>query len=223
MAIVPNEEWTTNQALNYVSAQNAISDLTGHPLQGHVTRGNSLPPWAPAGQLYVIGDCSGLYISNGESYSTVPSQQYTRTTWQTVELGQPFQHTFQLTVNTPRTPTRESVLVFSTGKYKVEATEVPMKPHLLDMTFAISGGPKTVEAASFEVTTGTAHTLVVTTDPVKHALTVQMDGIVRTGTTFTDAHLPVASATSHSQPRANALLIKRTPTPPPTLCQSLIH
>jgi hypothetical protein len=223
MAIVPNEEWTSSQAVNYVGAQKAISDLTGHPLQGRLVRGSSLPPWAPAGQLHVIGDCSGLYISNGENYSTVPSQQYTRTTWLTVELGQPFQHTFQLTVKVPRTRTRESVPLLGTGRYAATAILVPFSPQLVYMTFSISGGPKTVYAGSFLVNTGTTHTVVVTTDPVKHYVAVQMDGVVRISQTFTDVHVHVASITSHSQARPNALLVQREPTPRPTLCLSLIH
>ena len=68
MAIVPNEEWNTTQVLHYVETQKAISDVTGHPLNAEVVRGNSLPPWGPADQLYVIGNCDGLYISNGEKY-----------------------------------------------------------------------------------------------------------------------------------------------------------
>ena len=222
MAIVPNEEWTSAQAINYVSAQKAISDLTGHPLQGRVIRGNSLPPWAPAGQLYVIGDCSGLYISNGENYSTVPQQQYERTTWLPAELGQPFEHTFRLTVNVPRTPAKESVPVLRTGKYVVTAIGTPMSAYLVDMTFSISGGPKTVYAGSFAVPTGT-HTVVVTTDPVKHDVAVQMDGIVRTSTTFTDEYIHVAPITQHSSAPSNLLAIEKQPTPRPTLCLSLIH
>ncbi len=224
MGIVPNEEWTSTQAVNYVSAQKAVSDLTGHPLQGRVVRGTSLPPWAPAGQLYVIGHCSGLYISNGESYSTVPSQQYTRTTWLTVQLGRPFQHNFRLTVNVPRTTTRESVPLLKTGKYTATAIETPISQQLVDMTFAITGGPKKlVEAASFVVNTGTTHAVVVTTDPVKHALGVQMDGVARVSSTFTDGHVHVAPITSPSQARSNVLVVQREPTPRPTLCLSLIH
>ena len=78
IAIVPNEEWTSGQAVSFVSAQKTVSDLTGHPLQGRVTRGDTLPPWAPAGQLDVIGDCSGLYISNrGELLNRTESAIHT--------------------------------------------------------------------------------------------------------------------------------------------------
>jgi hypothetical protein len=223
MAIVPNEEWTTTQTLNYVGAQNAISDLTGHPLQGRVERGASLPPWAPAGQIYVVGDCSGLYISNGEDYSTVPSQQYTRTTWQTAELGQPFEHTFQLTVRVPRTRARESVPLLSAGRYAATAIAVPVSAKLVYMTFSISGGTKTVYAGSFLVNTGTTHTVFVTTDPVKHLMSVEMDGVIRISATFRDDHVDVAPLPSHSQAPPGTLLIDPVPTPRPTLCLSLIH
>ena len=99
LAITPNEEWNTTQVLHYVEAQKVVSDLTGHPLNAKVVRGTSLPPWGPADQLYVIGDCDGMYISNGEDFSTVPSEQLTRNTWMVVELGHAFQHTFSVTFN----------------------------------------------------------------------------------------------------------------------------
>ncbi len=102
MAITPNEEWNSTQVLHYVEAQKSISDVSGHPLNSRVVRAGSLPPWGPADQLYVIGDCDGLYISNGEYYSAVPSQQYQRNTWMPVEYGHSFQHTFRITFNRPQ-------------------------------------------------------------------------------------------------------------------------
>jgi hypothetical protein len=223
MAVVPNEEWTSTQAVNYVGAQKAISDVTGHPLQGRVRRGGALPPWAPAGQLYVIGNCSGLYVSNGENYSTVPSQQYTRTTWLPVELGRPFQHAFRLRVRVSRTLTKESVPLLRTGPYTATAIAEPVSPNLTYMTFSISGGPKTVYAASFLVNTDTTHTVFVTTDPVKHLMSVQMDGVVRISATFRDDHVDVASSPTQLQTGPHTLVIDRVPTPQPTLCLGLIH
>jgi hypothetical protein len=223
MAVVPNEEWTSTQAINYVSAQKSISDLTGHPLQGRVGRGGSLPPWAPAGQMYVIGDCSGLYISNGENYSTVPSQQYTRTTWLPVQLGRPFLHAVRLTVKVPRTRARESVPLLRAGRYVATAIAIPFSPQQIYMTISISGGPKTVYAGSFLVNTNTTQTVFVTTDPVKHLMSVQMDGVVRISATFPDDHVDVVPLPSISQAGPHTLLIDRVPTPQPTLCLSLIH
>ena len=81
----------------------------GAPLIGHP--GELAPPWGPADQLYVVGNCDGLYISNGEDYSTVPSQQFVRNTWMAVELGHAFQHTFESRSTVASEGTLESPLV----------------------------------------------------------------------------------------------------------------
>ena len=99
MAVTPNEEWNQSQVLSYVQAQTSLSDISGHPQAGNVARVETLPQWAPAGQLAVVGDCNGLYVSNGEDYSTIPDEVFQRATWMTVELGHVFQHTFRVTVH----------------------------------------------------------------------------------------------------------------------------
>ncbi len=226
MAIVPNEEWSTTQLVNYVQAQKTVSDLMGHPLQERVVRGNALPPWGPAGELYVVGNCSGLYISNGENYSTVPSQQYQRTTWMPVELGQPFEHTFQMTVRNTEAKGAESIPLLSMGKYTVKAEATPISAGFVDMTFSIFGGAKVVEGYSFEVRSGMAHTVIVTTDPVNHTLETEMDGVGRSAVAVMGAGqhiIHVDSTNSHGQLGSNLLQIESTPTPLPTLCLSLIH
>jgi hypothetical protein len=73
---------------DYVQLQQSISDLTGHPLDDNVVRGTRLPKYAPSDQLYVVGDCSGLYISSGEHEN--PS-------WLPVEFGPGLRHTFDVT------------------------------------------------------------------------------------------------------------------------------
>jgi hypothetical protein len=221
MAIVPDEEWNTTQVLNYVQAQKSISDLTGHPLESQVVRGNSLPPWGPAGQLYIIGDCSGLYISNGENYSTVPSEQYERTTWMTAELGQPFQHTFRLSARSDGT---ETVPLVHAGTYTVS---VNMKPTpdagRVSLWFTVQMGAGTAHGPSVEVDTGTNHTVVVTTDPEKHQIAASVDGAVHL--VLSSRNLRPIQVASHSSSNgtSNALSVTNMPTPRPTLCQSLIH
>ena len=49
---------------DYVAIQKSVSDFTGHPLT--VIHGSRLPTWAPADELFVVGNCAGLYISTGE-------------------------------------------------------------------------------------------------------------------------------------------------------------
>jgi hypothetical protein len=60
--------WTQTQVVHYVDAEKSFSDFTGHPLSHDVVRGSFLPPRAPMGQLFVLGDCDALYIAD----ETVP-------------------------------------------------------------------------------------------------------------------------------------------------------
>ena len=81
-AITPTALWTSTQAKNFVSLQESIS---GGALKKDVRRGSVLPYWAPAGTLFVVGECDGLYVSTGFSYSTIPGQQIQHETWIPVE------------------------------------------------------------------------------------------------------------------------------------------
>ena len=145
MAIEPiPSEWSTAQVVNYVQAQKTFGHLTGNPLQAQVVRGDSLPAWGPAGQLYVIGDCSGLYISTGEDFSTVPSQQFARATWLPVTLGQPFSQVFHVTVKAPPPGARESVVLASAGDYTVKLSAAPTSDaNRVAMTLGVSAARRT--------------------------------------------------------------------------------
>jgi hypothetical protein len=74
IAISPTETWSSLQARNYVELQKSISDVTGHPLATQVIRGQHLSlSWAPRGQLFVLNDCSFLFISDGLGQKGVPN------------------------------------------------------------------------------------------------------------------------------------------------------
>jgi hypothetical protein len=226
MAVTPNEEWNSTQALGYVQAQKTVSDLTGHPLNSRVVRGSSLPTWGPADQLYVIGDCDGLYISNGEDYSTVPSEQFVRTTWLTVERGHGFQHTFRLTVNSPAPGRTESVSLVSAGKYTVAASaaRAPGR-HRVWVSFGVYGPGRPSYGISAQVSSGTSHKVVVVTDPVKHLVSVTMDGTTYLSSLLVNGTpIYVDAASTHSQgvPPALSAINETASSPEPTLCQSLI-
>ena len=225
MAVVPvPSEWDTTQVVNYVNAQNTISDLTGHQLEANVVRGNALPPWGPAGELYVVGDCSGMYISTGENFSTIPTQQYERGTWYTVDLGQPFEHTFRVAVKSPTGGT-ESVSLVSAGNYTVRLRAAPTREaNRVLLTFGVLHGKATVvNGTSFEVDADTTHTVDVITDPQTHQISASVDGSPHLFTNLAEEPIHVASTNSRSQEGANALLVKTAHTPRPSLCQSLVH
>jgi hypothetical protein len=223
MAIVPNEEFSATQVVNYVEAQKTFSDLTGHPLSSRVVRGNSLPPWGPAGQLYVIGNCDGLYISNGEDYSTVPSQQYVRTTWMTVQLGPAFQNAFRVSLPNSGTVGTESIPLVSMGRYTMELSTTPTSARSVLVRFRLVGGPSPVSGSLFELTSGATQTVGVTSDPVKHRFEISVDGSNRWAETVGSGSVHVDSPGTSSGPAPNALQVKVAQTPAPTLCESLIH
>jgi hypothetical protein len=227
LAITPNEEWNSTQLLHYVQTQKAISDVTGHPLNSQVMRGNVLPPWAPADQLYVIGDCEGLYISNGEYYSTVPSQQYQRTTWMAVERGHSFQHTFRMTFNRPQPGADESLPLVTAGSSTVLVTVTPgSEDRPIPVDFGLSGTGRTLYGVPADVTPGSTHQVVVITDPVKHLVEVTMDGILYLSRTLVTGE-PISGYPVHQQtagdPPALSVFDETGSTPGPTLCRSLIH
>jgi len=101
IASTPTTSWSTARVAHYVALQKTISDLTGHPLEHNVVRGTVLPYWAPADELFIVGDCSGLYISNGDSYQPVPKQYLQHYTWLPVERGPDVIHTFRMTFRGP--------------------------------------------------------------------------------------------------------------------------
>ncbi|MGH3579702.1 MAG: hypothetical protein ACRDU0_19395, partial [Mycobacterium sp.] len=168
-AITPAEEWNTPQVLRYVETQKAISDATGISLTSSVHRGTSLPGWGPADQLYVIGQCDGLYISNGEYYSTVPQQQFQRQTWMVVERGHAFQHTYRITFNKPVSVGSASAPLVTAGPNTVSvAVAASRDPHLLIVRFHVAGEGPRLSGTIAGVAPGSRHQVVVVTDAAKH-------------------------------------------------------
>jgi hypothetical protein len=222
MAVAPNEEWNTAQALNYVNAQHALSDLTGHPLQSHVARGDRLPAWGPAGQLYVIGNCTGLYVSNGENYSTVPRQQYLRTTWMTVQLGPAALHNFDLHVG--RLRSAQTVRLVGVGPDVVEVTARPISGNRLLLTFDIAVGSTTRNGSSVEVAAGSSLGVAVVTDHAKHELMASIDGSGKAFLALANSGaVRVYPNDSGAGAVGGSLWASVAPTPRPSLCQSLLR
>ena len=222
MAVTPNEEWNTGQVLRYVETQKAVSDVTGHPLESRVVRGNALPPWAPADQLMIVGNCDGLYISNGEDYSVDPQQQFLRTTWMAVERGHGFQHTFDATFGAPIAGSIETVPLVDAGSSTVSVKASPSSGNgLVRASFTLSGPNGTGVGLPVVVAAGSSHHVVVITDPVKHLAQVTMDGTVYLSSTLIDG-TPVVVASTDATSSLSVVDVTASSSQP-TLCQSLIH
>ncbi len=94
----PLPQWTTAQNSRFVSAE---ASLSLGSLASTVWHRNSLPNWAPAGQLIAINGCTGLYMSSGNSLADVPGQQIEHYTWQPIEESSSFTRDIQFTFNRP--------------------------------------------------------------------------------------------------------------------------
>jgi hypothetical protein len=224
MASTPNEQWNPVQVLHYVEAQQAVSNLTGHTLDANVVRGNSLPPDGPADRLFIVGDCDGLYISNGENYTTVPSQSFPRTTWMTVERGHRFLHTFEMTFHQPRSGAPGFGLV-SAGANTVAVNVVSDESHgLVRVVFSFTSPGHKVYGLTPYVPPGTTHRVQVVTDPAKHQVLVSMDGTAYlAGDLTTNEPIVVDTEHAHSggNPPALAVTNITSSTPQPSLCHQL--
>lgn len=93
LTLASSGQWTPEQGRHFVSAQEALS-LTS--LRSVLSRGAKLPYWAPANQLFEIGNCSSLYLSTGYSYTYSPGQQAEHATW--IPLLQPAGYVNRVTV-----------------------------------------------------------------------------------------------------------------------------
>ncbi len=224
MALTPNEEWDTAEVLHYVAVQKAVSDVTGHPLDSHVQRGNRLPPWGPADQLFIVGRCDGLYVSNGESFVTVPDQQYHRNTWMVVERGHRFQHTYRIVIHRPTPGTAVSQQLVRAGSTTVSVVLRPtVHADQFNLYVARSAPGRMVFGFPALVRPGTSHQVVVVTDPAKRLTTGAVDGQVLMATPLNSGEPVVDSGSSHSPGPSPALSVvdETVSSPQPTLCQSL--
>ncbi len=226
VAVTPSEEWSQDQTYHYVQAQKTISDITGHPMQARVERGSTLPTWAPADQLFVVGRCDGLYISNGEDYSPDPNQQNLRTTWNVVERGHAFQHFFRITFNSG-SDAIEPVPLMTAGQSTVSVSALPSGVRgRLQVRFWLRGPGQSADGIASIVPSGSTHQVLVITDPAKHMVLVALnERTVLAGTLDGRGPIHVATLEAHSDAAPSALSVvdDTALSPEPTLCYSLIR
>ena len=219
-AITPNEEWSAAQTLSFVQAQKTLADLTGQSLRPLVRSGTSLPPWAPAGQLFVVDDCAGLYVSNGENYSTVPAQLYTRTTWQVVERGTPFLHAYRVTFGTASSLV-STELVSAGSDSAFISTRPSMAPGRVLVTVALYSGSTSLGSESTLEAVGSIHQVQVVSDTAKHVLGVGLGESAYVATTLVGG--PIEDHVSPASVGSDQLVVTHSP-PSSTatpLCRSL--
>ena len=98
IALIPTEQFTQTQAQRFVSAEESLSVTS---LAASVQHGATLPDWGPVGQLFMVGNCSGLYLASGESENDVPGLLIDHYTWIPVEQNPAFTKEIWFTFNRP--------------------------------------------------------------------------------------------------------------------------
>jgi hypothetical protein len=221
IALTPSTEWTQAQASNYLQMVKAVSDSTGHPLGRQVEYGSVLPFWAPANQVFVAGDCGGLYLSTGKHVGTFGLSQLEHRTWVPVEQGPGIYNKLEMTFNVP--PSRlgadvplftvghDTVLVRSAGNGKVR--------FVLDSTThpAIGKG--------IEPLLGKTYHVLVEADPYTHRMVVNLGATtvlsgVGPGATPVVVHVQPPPTSGLSAPLTVEQQV--TPSPNMSLCRSLL-
>ena len=112
IAASPTEQFTQTQVRNFVSAQKSLSITS---LADSVHHASALPEWAQYGQLFMVGDCSGLYLASGISEKDVPGLLIDRYTWIPVEQNPAFTRQIWFTFNGPAKDFTDPVTLMSYG------------------------------------------------------------------------------------------------------------
>ena len=226
LALAPTSSWSQVQASNYLRTVKAFSDITGHPLATQVKHGTVLPYWAPANEVFVAGDCAGLYLASGEPVSPDPRMRLEHSTWIPVEQGSGMIKQFKVTYNSRL----QNSGLASRSSPLVRTPSLCERP-AMGTSDSSSADPK-YPIAGTRVTPvlGKVYPLHVLTDPFLHRVTIL------SGTTLLLSGVlsgsgssvpPVVVQTPPPSPRACALRcpFRSVPLPQPgmSVCRSLLN
>jgi hypothetical protein len=159
-----------------------------------------------------------MYISNGEHYSTVPSQQFVRFTWMPVQFGSKFQHDYELRVAHVTSP--ETIPLQRTGPFTILLRAWPSTdPDRVKLQFEVDGHGAPSPALLFDVTPGVPHAVSVITDPPKNQILGTVDGQTYMERDWT----PTGPTQVLAKPSHLALQVRPSATASPKLCKGLVH
>jgi len=170
IASTPTPEFTAAQATHFVSEQNTFSSGA---LRSTVVRGEALPSYAPAGTLFIVGDCQGLYRSTGVDYANVPGQQIQHLTWAPIEQAAGINHTIDIKSSLPIGGLDHPVPLLTFGASTLVLEPYGSKDVRLRMENAGAGNINWPSPAGWPfVLTKATHRFFVMTDPNMHAIEV---------------------------------------------------
>ena len=227
ISITPQAVWSGNQVLHYVEFQKSISDVTGDPLATNVVRGNVLPTFAPADQLFIVGDCTSLYISDGlvsfTNIGPVLNALLLQRLWQPVELGQSIRHTLDITFHAPITDIGSSIPLVTVGTKP--ASILSVQPYGTDaIRFSFAGPFGSAVSTAVPIQESRTYRFTIVTDSNVHdvSVTAGQDELLSGVLASPGPVLVHTTNFSLGHPPPPMTVIEATgPTPDMSLCRSL--
>jgi hypothetical protein len=199
-AIEPNPQWNTYQFRSYLAAQEHLSIQS---VAATIRHGATLPSYAPAGQMFEVGNCSGLYYSTGESYSSVPGQQIQHLTWKPVVQQSDFSHTIQVTIRDPRLPKPVPLLKYGKSTLVIERAGPGRARLQIENPGASQITWPTTTSWTFTVKRNYVPWFDVMTDPNLHSIEVRWAGEFMVGH-YLAGDGPAVVQVTHAKPGGTA-------------------
>jgi hypothetical protein len=135
-AVTPVGQWTPAQLNGFVSAQH---EVTPGALTRSLERGSTIPLFAPADQLFEVGDCAGLYLSTGVTFKDIPGQQDQHFGWLPVQQEIGINHTIAFKLNVLPSQIRQPVPLLTYGRSTLVLE--PIGSGQVDLRVENPGGP----------------------------------------------------------------------------------
>jgi hypothetical protein len=175
IAVSPSKQMTQSQVQDFVSTEESLS-IT--PLAHSVKHVSTLPDWGPDGQLFMVGNCSGLYLASGISETEVPGLLIDHYNWIPVEQNPAFTRAITFTFNRPGRYFTKPVTLMTYG-----ASSLVLQPWGTDsfrLALEHSGTsisfPQSVSGVKPIYSLHTPFQLLVTADPNLHQINVTWYG-----------------------------------------------
>jgi hypothetical protein len=198
---------------SYIQRQQSVSDLTGDTLNDNIVRGDRLPRYAPADELFVMGKCSGLYISTGE-------HEFPR--WLMVEAGPGLHHVFDVTYHEVDRGPIPLVTMGGDPPLTLWMQDRPVA-YTRWLSFRVDGVPRRdVTSTWASIVPGRTYRISVLTDTELHRVSVSVNGH-QYFTGRLRGSPPVIAHTMQPQPEgpAQPATVTERPVSVPRLCESL--
>ena len=222
IALSPTTEWTARQTSNYLHAIQAVSNISGHPLARQIRQGSALPSGAPANEVFIVGQCDGLYLSMGQHLATSPASVAEHRTWLPVEQRSTIETHLIVTFNSiDQLGLGVPLVTFGPDTVAVRSAGAGVKFLLVDQNLPITG-------KRFVPKLGRAYSVRIETNPILRRVVVHINGVKvlkgplsHVGKDNTPVVVPIQPSAATGAPPLT-VVPRRTPPTSMALCRHLL-